>query len=113
MLNPYGYTSRQPPNNAAQWALALAYVQATYRVHGKSYDYGNIMNLLYQASGSSVDYVYAVLGVPYVYTIELREGSPNVFILPPAQIIPQGQEMLAGVIAMARYITANPNPNKF
>jgi len=110
MLNPYGFTSRLCPDNTRQWALALAYVQATYLVHGKSYDYGTIMNLLYQANGSSVDYVYAALNVPYVYTIELREGSPNVFILPPAQIIPQGQEMLAGVIAMAKYITANPDP---
>jgi len=109
-LNPYGYTSAHPPNNAAQWALSEEFVVALRRVHGKTYVYGNIMNVLYQASGSSTDWVYAVGNVYYTFTIELREGSPNVFILPPAQIIPNCQEVMAGVIAMARYMIQNPPP---
>jgi len=109
-LNPYGYTSAIPPANAAQWRLAENFVTALYRVHGKSYVFGNIMNVLYQASGSSTDYVYAVSNVYYTFTIELREGSPNVFILPPAQIVPNCQEVMAGVISMANTITAYPPP---
>jgi len=111
-LNPWGYTSALPAANAAQWALAEDFVTSVYKVHGKSYVFGNIMNVLYQASGSSTDWVYAVADVYYTFTIELREGTSNVFILPPAQIIPQGQEIMAGVVAMGTYMFNNPPPVK-
>jgi len=110
-LNPYGYTRNLPPANADQQALAEDFVVAVYRVHGKSYVFGNIMNVLYQASGNSVDWAYVVGNVYYSFTIELREGPTNVFILPPEQIIPQGQEVMAGVLAMANYMLENP-PSK-
>ena len=57
--------------------------------------------------GSSMDYVYAMLGIKYSFTIELRSNSSIVnFLLPPDQIKPQGDEVLAGILTTAENLKA-------
>ena len=40
--------------------------------------------------------------------MELRDTGRYGFLLPPEEIIPSGEEMFAGVVALANYIKANP-----
>jgi len=109
-LCPWGYTAQAvPPNYNDQLAMSEEFVTAVRRVHGKTYVIGSTAIVLYVASGCSTDWVYAVGNVDYSLTIELREGTSNIFILPPEQIIPQGQEVIAGVVVMAAYINSANN----
>lgn len=60
------------------------------------------MSTLYIASGSSPDHAYGVYGTPLAYTMEFREGkgTESRFILPEEEIVPNSQEVLAGLIGM-------------
>jgi len=71
------------------------------------YEVGNIYTVIYQASGSSADWTYGAANVKYSYALELRDTGTYGFLLPTNQIIPQGQEMFAGCLAMAEYIMEN------
>lgn len=53
------------------------------------------------AAGGSEDYAKGVAGIKFSYCFELRDTGNYGFLLPPAQIIPTGQETLAAVESMA------------
>jgi len=57
-------------------------------------------NFLDIATGSSMDYVKGTFGTPITYTYELRDTGRYGFLLPPAQIIPTGEETLDSLVAM-------------
>ncbi len=78
-------------------------MNAIAAVHGTSFDYGPICSTIYQATGRSVDYVNDVVGADYTFTSELRDTGNHGFVLPPAQILPSGEEAYAGV----RYLLLN------
>lgn len=48
-------------------------------------------------AGGSVDYVYDVVQVPYVFTPELRDTGEFGFVLPANQILPTSQENYEGI----------------
>ena len=62
---------------------------------------GCVTCILHKASGLAIDYAKGEFKIPYVYTIELR-GSD--FILPPEEIIPTGEEIMAFHIVVAQQI---------
>lgn len=54
-----------------------------------------------------MDFLYGNLGIKYSFTIELRGNSSIVnFLLPPDQIKPQGDEVLAGILTAAENFKA-------
>ena len=61
-------------------------------VHGRNYRQGPIYTTIYPASGSSVDYVYAVNGVTYSYGTEMRSSNGNG---PADPVLPASEEMWA------------------
>ena len=75
-----------------------------YADHGKSYDVGCIPCILYVASGNAVDFAKGTLEIPYVYTIELRDTGMYGFLLPPEQIVPTGEEIMAFHAVVAQQI---------
>jgi carboxypeptidase A1 len=75
--------------------------KAIKKVHGTSFAVGPICEIIYQASGSSVDWALDVVGVPFAYAVELRDTGKYGFMLPPKFIIPSGEEILAGILAMS------------
>ncbi|KAJ3010057.1 UNVERIFIED_CONTAM: Carboxypeptidase A4, partial [Siphonaria sp. JEL0065] len=85
--------------------LAVAAIKG---VHGESFANGDICNTIYQASGSSVDYTYNVLGVTYSYAVELRPNqntnSNSGFNPPVSEIIPSGEETTAAMVALWTYV---------
>lgn len=52
------------------------------------------------ASGSSVDWVKATFKLPLVFGYEVRDKGNKGFLLPPDQIIPNGQEILDSLVAL-------------
>ena len=59
---------------------------------------------LYVASGIATDYAKGELKIPYAYTLEMRTGPIDGFILPPEQIIPTGEEIMAFHVVVAKQI---------
>ncbi|KAI8894283.1 hypothetical protein BC833DRAFT_237569 [Globomyces pollinis-pini] len=86
--------------------------KAVKNVHGTAFKVGSICRIIYQASGNSVDWAYTKGGVPFTYGIELRDTGSYGFLLPPKFIVPSGEEMVAGVIAMSQEITKISMQNK-
>ena len=89
--------------NTELQALAKGAVAAIKAVHGTSFKYGPICSTIYQATGSSVDYVNDVVKADYTFTSELRDTGNYGFVLPASQIVPSGEEAYAGV----RYLLLN------
>jgi carboxypeptidase A4 len=84
-------------------SLAAGVAKAIKAVYGTSYKYGPICSTIYQATGTSVDYVNDVTQAKHTFTIELRDTGTNGFVLPASQILPSGVETWAGL----RYLLIN------
>ena len=54
------------------------------------------------SSGCSVDWFYSTGGFKYSYTLELRDTGAYGFLLPANQIIPNSEEVWAGVQVVLR-----------
>jgi len=107
-MSPWGWTDALPADYTKQNGLSASVTKAITAVHGTKFEYGPISTTIYPASGSSADYTYGVCGIKYSYGVELRDTGRYGFLLPADQIVPSGEEILAGVVAMANYIKANP-----
>jgi len=104
ILMPWGYTTSHAPGYDAMFDLGNRGNDALYEVHGKFYEVGCIPCVLYTAAGTSLDWALGVAGVPYVYSIELRDTGSYGFLLPPEQIIPTAEETWAWHAVAAKQI---------
>ena len=79
---------------------------AIYNTHGRQYTTGPIATTIYPASGCTSDFSYGVNDVVLSYAVELRGTSDSQagFLLPPEEIIPQGEEFVAGISALMDWI---------
>uniref|UniRef100_A0A5S6Q9V0 Peptidase_M14 domain-containing protein n=1 Tax=Trichuris muris TaxID=70415 RepID=A0A5S6Q9V0_TRIMR len=105
-LMPFGYGANEFPLDINELnATALEAVQALRSVHHSKY---HVMTSgqLYPASGDGPDWVKTYTKIPYCYTIELRPDHyrKGGFVLPESEIIPTGEEVYAGLKAMAEHI---------
>ncbi|KAF2348133.1 Peptidase M14 carboxypeptidase A, partial [Trinorchestia longiramus] len=98
-MYPYGFTEDLAADYEEMDRVAAIAVAALEAVHGTSYIYGNIADVIYVASGGSVDYTYNNFGIVYSYAVELRDTGTFGFLLPAVQIIPTAEEFLAGFLA--------------
>ncbi|KAJ3078247.1 Carboxypeptidase A4, partial [Quaeritorhiza haematococci] len=110
----WGYTcnERAPDYDTLKKGGKIA-VDALRRINQIDYTDGPICNTIYQASGSSVDWVYGPGKVKYTYTVELRDKGRNGFVLPARDIVPSGKETYAGVLALWTWMMEdidNPKP---
>lgn len=65
-MRPWGYTKTAPPHEQQMAALGEKAVRAIRNKHRKVYENGRIAVIIYEASGSSADWVYGKLGA-YAY----------------------------------------------
>jgi hypothetical protein len=103
ILYAWGYTYSAAPDKALLDSLAVVMAHKIRSVHGVNYTAGQ-SSTLYLASGDTVDWLYALLGVP-AYTIELRPASsfPG-FELPEDQIQPTFEENLPAALFLMNWI---------
>jgi len=104
ILMPWGYTTTNAPGYDAMFDLGNRGNDALFAMHGKYYEVGCIPCVLYTAAGTSLDWALGVAGIPYVYSIELRDTGSYGFLLPPEQIIPTAEETWAWHEVAARQI---------
>merc|ERR1712121_521295 len=85
-------------------AMGKAMSDAMFDVHGYRFKYGNCVDLLGAAAGATDDFAKGSMEIPMVFTAELRDWEHG-FILPPEEIIPQGEDFMASLEAAARILT--------
>jgi murein tripeptide amidase MpaA len=100
-MSPYGYTKKQAQHYGDHMKVMKAATTALKAEYGTEYKYGPIQKVIYQAGGSSVDWVYEKMNVKYSFALELRDTGRFAFLLPVDQIMPTNKETWAGVNAMA------------
>ncbi|MEE6481740.1 hypothetical protein FKM82_012952 [Ascaphus truei] len=106
LLYPYGYTSTRAADHLELDNLAKSAVNALTSMYGTSYEYGNIITTIYQASGGTVDWTYNQ-GIKYSYTFELRDTGRYGFALPANQIIPTAQETWLALTVLMEHTRDN------
>ncbi|XP_075455479.1 carboxypeptidase A1 [Ascaphus truei] len=106
LLYPYGYTSTRAADHLELDNLARSAVNALASMYGTSYEYGNIITTIYQASGGTVDWTYNQ-GIKYSYTFELRDTGRYGFALPANQIIPTAQETWLALTVLMEHTRDN------
>jgi len=103
VLRPYGWTTALPPNEAISKAVADEIRDEILAVHGVAYR--SIPSWqLYYTTGTSTDWWYAQANIPLAYCIELRDTGNFGFLLPPAQIIPTGEENYQALKFLGLYV---------
>ncbi|XP_034541630.1 carboxypeptidase A1-like isoform X2 [Notolabrus celidotus] len=107
LLYPYGYTRTPAKDQAELHNLAKTAITDLATLYGTRYRYGSIINTIYQASGSTVDWTYDE-GIKYSYTFELRDTGRYGFILPANQIIPTATETWLALMAIMDHTFKNP-----
>ncbi|KAL3120739.1 hypothetical protein niasHT_008031 [Heterodera trifolii] len=112
VLSPWGFSNAKPSNHWEQQKLASLVIDSIREATGTEYTFGTIADLLYPASGTSIDY-WQYRGVPYIYGVELRpedvESEIHGFAIPPGQIEPSGKEVFTMVKKMMEYVSENDN----
>uniref|UniRef100_A0A3Q3WB25 Carboxypeptidase A1 n=1 Tax=Mola mola TaxID=94237 RepID=A0A3Q3WB25_MOLML len=107
LLYPYGYTRTPVRDQAKLNSLAKKAITDLASLYGTRYRYGSIINTIYQASGSTIDWTYNQ-GIKYSYTFELRDTGRYGFILPANQIVPTAQETWLALMAIMDHTLKNP-----
>eukprot|EP01080_Neovahlkampfia_damariscottae_P004286 gene4286-7622_t len=115
LMRPYGYSKSVPPDETELTLINTKMSQNITSTFSKFYQPGRISVVIYEASGSGVDWCYGKNGI-FSFAAEVRPqfSEEGGFLLPADQIIATGQEMMNGVIEMAKFIinkTDNIIPN--
>jgi len=100
-LTPWGYTATLPSDYTQLYNLAVSAVNKLTAVYGTQYTIGSSTNVLYVASGGSDDWAKGGAGIPFSYTVEMRDEGLFGFELPARQILPNNLEVWEGVKVMA------------
>ncbi|KAJ8919788.1 hypothetical protein NQ315_006317 [Exocentrus adspersus] len=102
LLIPYGYTPEHLENYEQIYQIGLKSAEALAQRYGTQYRVGTVYETIYQASGSSADWVKGVFKTPIVYGYELRDQGQYGFLLPPDQIVPTAEETFDSLITIFR-----------
>ncbi|XP_076812829.1 carboxypeptidase B-like [Clavelina lepadiformis] len=106
ILYPYCYArNTYTPDHDEQHQLAVNMSKAMYEVHQTVYTPAQgAKGLNYLWSGCTIDWIYDKANITLTYTIELRDKGTYGFMLPPEQIVPTGEELLAGIEVLAAHV---------
>ncbi|KAM9816466.1 carboxypeptidase A1-like [Syngnathus typhle] len=107
LLYPYGYTRTPVKDQAELHAVARKAITDLASLYGTRYRYGSIINVIYQASGGTIDWTYNQ-GIKYSFTFELRDTGRYGFALPANQIIPTARETWLALMAIMDHTLKNP-----
>ncbi|XP_052872398.1 zinc carboxypeptidase-like [Anopheles cruzii] len=100
LMVPYGHTREPLDNYDELMDIGRKAIAKLQERHGSVYQVGNIAEIIYIASGSSLDWVKGTLRTPLTFAYELRDTGEYGFLLPPEQIIPTAEETLDSIIVI-------------
>ncbi|KAM3870141.1 carboxypeptidase A5 [Diretmus argenteus] len=106
LLYPYGYTRTPVKDQRELHSVAKTAVAELASLYGTRYRYGSIINVIYQASGGTIDWTYNQ-GIKYSFCFELRDTGRYGFALPANQIIPTAQETWLALMAIMDHTNKN------
>ncbi|KAM6424715.1 uncharacterized protein O9250_002245 [Rhynochetos jubatus] len=109
LLFPYGYKTAPAPDHQELNELAKKAVSDLAATYGTKYTYGSIVDTIYMADGTTIDWAYDN-GVKYSFTFELRDTGRYGFLLPSTQIIPTATETWPAVMDIMLYVLEHPCP---
>ncbi|KAM6301867.1 carboxypeptidase A1-like [Podargus strigoides] len=107
LLFPYGYKTAPAPHHQELNELAKKAVSDLAAVYGTKYTYGSIIDTIYRADGTTVDWAYDN-GVKYSFTFELRDTGRYGFLLPSTQIIPTATETWPALLDIMVHVLEHP-----
>ncbi|MEQ2168037.1 Multifunctional pyrimidine synthesis protein CAD [Goodea atripinnis] len=99
--------NKYPNNLFLQHSVAQKAITDLASLYGTRYQYGSIIDVIYQASGNTVDWTYEQ-GIKYSYTFELRDTGAYGFLLPAKQIIPTAEETWLALMVIMDHTYKNP-----
>lgn len=104
-MTPYAHScSHIAKDDDELQALGKGAAAAMTSLHGTDYESGRACPAMYEASGSSMDYVKDMASGKYVYAVELRDRGNHGFLLPPEEILPTSEEAFEGVKYLLRHM---------
>ncbi|KFO85285.1 Carboxypeptidase A2 [Buceros rhinoceros silvestris] len=106
LMCPYGYKRTKPADYAELDALGRAAANSIQSLYGTAFTVGTIYDVIYQASGGSIDWSYDN-GIKYSFGFELRDTGRYGFLLPSNQIIPTAQETWLGLKTIMEHVRDN------
>ena len=104
VLWPFGYADGADPPEPDRTIfenLGHDMADAIYGVHSMNYRPMPIYDL-YPAAGNCPDWMYGDQGI-WSYCFELRDTGEFAFLLPPEQIIPNGEEIFEATVVMVDF----------
>jgi len=109
-MGPWSSSKKFSPHYARQEAAMKKVHEAISQETGQLYRYGRSSVVLYQHSGTSIDWVYGTFGLVHTYGVELRPwAGPSPFVVPSKDIVPTGKDLWAGFRAMGRHMIQENN----
>ncbi|KAM7130318.1 LOW QUALITY PROTEIN: carboxypeptidase A1-like [Ciconia maguari] len=106
-LFPYSYKRAPAPNHQEPNELAKKAESDLAAVYGTKYTYGSIVDAIYIADGTTIDWAYDN-GVKYSFTFELRDMGCYGFLLPSTQIIPTAIEPWVALLDIMVHVLEHP-----
>ncbi|XP_062530636.1 uncharacterized protein LOC101735349 [Bombyx mori] len=103
VIFPWGYTDEPCPDYVELLEGGTSIAKAIYETSGRTYKVGSTKDLMYFACGNSIDWSYAVAGIPYSYMVELR-GKKHRFLLPQNEIESTAKEVMNGVFRLLDFV---------
>ncbi|CAG0904591.1 unnamed protein product, partial [Darwinula stevensoni] len=100
ILIPWGWTDVPPDNYDDLMEVSLATIEAIEEVNGTIFEISELGSPGQELTGNTMDWAKGEVGIPFALSFELRDNGETGFLLPPEQIRPSGEEILAGFLAM-------------
>jgi hypothetical protein len=112
ILISYGTDLGRVDDFAQHMTVGNAAATAIRRRYQTAFTPGNIVELLYVASGGSGDHVKGIFDTDLAFTFEMRDTGRYGFVLPAEQIIPSCEEFMDGFHVMLQALAVKHAPNK-
>jgi len=110
IISSYGYTTAPNPRASEYRQVGSLIQDAMRQVAGITYTEGPISQVLYTASGGSVDYADKVGALGICFEMRPSRYGGGGFAPPVSDILPGSQESYAGVMAAIDYAKNPPAP---
>ncbi|PSN45353.1 Zinc carboxypeptidase A 1 [Blattella germanica] len=106
LMIPYGHYFQSADNYGELMDIGFKAAAALAERYGTQYEVGPIADVIYVATGGSMDWVKSELNVPYTFEWELRDTGRYGFLLPPDQIMPTCLETLDSMKTILNNVNA-------
>lgn len=101
-LYPFGFHMISPMDERLEHYAKIGVEKVWEASGGKSskWKYGRVIDIMYGAGGTSIDWAHKEVDIPLVYALEMRDASKFGFLLPEDQLEPAFREVWAGLSAV-------------